>query len=85
VLELEYGESEEPPQLSNRISLVIARAIEQSGLSKAEVSRRMGVPRALLTRWTHPRYMGHTVDTLERIATALGGTLEVKIEVTRAA
>jgi|GEM_PF-4374857 len=84
-LDLEYIESEEPLLNTNPISEMVARAIVQSGLSKAEVARRLGVPRTLVTRWTHPRYTGHTVDTLERIARVLGGTLAVTIELEGAA
>ncbi len=85
VLDLEYVESDEPASPANPISEMLARAIVQSGLSKAEVARRLGVPRTLVTRWTHPRYAGHTVETLERIARVLGGTLEVNIELQGAA
>jgi predicted XRE-type DNA-binding protein len=70
----------EPKQtLPNPISLEIARAIGESGLTHAEVAQRLGVSRPLVSRWTHPRYTGHTVETLERLAYALGKKLEVKL------
>ena len=84
-VDLGYIKSEAPLLNTNPISEMVARAIAQSGLSKAEVARRLGVPCTLVTRWTHPRYAGHTVDTLERIARALGGTLVVNIELKDAA
>ena len=82
VLEVNFADA--PPLESkqappNPISLEIARAIGASGLTHAEVAKRLGVSRPLVSRWTHPRYTGHTVETLERLANALGKKLEVKL------
>lgn len=80
-------EAEEPyeivevaPTAMNPVSLEIERAIAATGLSEAEVARRMGTSRAAMSRITNPFYFGHSLNTLRRLAEALGMELEVNFQ-----
>jgi len=69
------------PASQNPVSLELARAMTAQGLSGAEVARRMGLPRQVVSRMINPFYWGHSVSSLRRFAEAVGGTLEVRVEV----
>ena len=68
-------------QLATKRACVIqlARAIEQSGLSKSEVARRMHTSRAVLDRLLDETNPSVTLTTLEKAAMALGRKLRVEI------
>lgn len=68
------------PAPTNPVSLGIERAVRQSGLSGAEVARRLGTTRSVLSRLTDPFYWGHSLDSLRRLARALGGEVEVRVK-----
>lgn len=61
----------------NPVSLAVAEAIQTSGLAKAELARRMKVPDSAVSRLVRPRYAGHKVRSLVRVAEALGMRLEL--------
>jgi antitoxin HicB len=69
----------EPAKL-NPVSLELDRAIRAAGLSEAEVARRTGTSRAAMTRVTNPFYWGHSLNTLRKLADALGVQLEVSLK-----
>jgi antitoxin component HigA of HigAB toxin-antitoxin module len=73
-----YEIADVEPALLNPISLEIERAIRKTGMTEAEVARRMGTSRASLTRITDPFYWGHSLSMLRRFAEAVGA--EVKLE-----
>lgn len=82
VVELDFGDAPAvvaEPVEPNPVSLEVKRAIWESGLTKAEVARRMGVRPPMVSQWTNPRYRGHGVETLRRLAEALGAELEVHL------
>lgn len=60
------------------VSLAASLAVTESGLSKGEVARRMGTTPSVVSRLTNPFYFGHSLDSLERLATALGRRVEVR-------
>ena len=60
-------------------AIQLARAIEQSGLSKSEVARRMHTSRAVLDRLLDETNPSVTLTTLEKAAIALGRKLHVEI------
>lgn len=60
-------------------AIQLAHAIEQSGLSKSEVARRMHTSRAVLDRLLDETNPSVTLTTLERAAIALGRKLHVEI------
>jgi predicted XRE-type DNA-binding protein len=66
----------EPAPLSE-ISLQLARALERSGLTQAEVARRMGTSRSAVNRLIDPFYFGHSISTMQRFAEALGTQLVI--------
>ncbi len=54
-------------------------ARERRGLSLADMSRRSGIDRARLSRLESDGHANPTLDTLGRIARALGGELRVTV------
>lgn len=58
----------------------VARIIEESGLSLREIARRMNVSHPNLVRWSDPSYGSHSVNTLRRLANALGYKLVMRFE-----
>jgi antitoxin HicB len=60
-------------------AIQLAHAIEQSGLSKSEVARRMHTSRAVLDRLLDETNPSVTLTTLEKVAIALGRKLHVEI------
>jgi antitoxin HicB len=86
-LDLSEFEPDEPYQVvevtpapMNPVSLAIERALECSATTKAELARRMGIPRSNATRITDPFYWGHSSDTLRKVAQALGAEMQVTFE-----
>jgi hypothetical protein len=61
-------------------SIAIARALREDGVSAAELARRMGVPRSVISRLTDPLYFGHSTRTLRGVAAALDRTLTITLE-----
>ena len=67
----------EPLEL-NPVSLEVARAIRASGLTQVELASRMGTGQAAVWRLTDPFYWGHSLDSLRRLAIAMGKGVEVR-------
>lgn len=65
------------PAAVNEVSVAIEVALREQGVTYAELARRMGVPRSVVTRLTDPIYFGHTTRTLRNVAGAMGRTLRV--------
>ena len=57
----------------------IAQMMQEQGLSKAEMARRMGTSRSSLDRLLDPENSSVTLQTLERAARALGKRLRVEL------
>jgi len=57
----------------------IAQMMEEQGISKAEMARRMGTSRSSLDRLLDPENSSVTLQTLERAARALGKRLRVEL------
>jgi hypothetical protein len=70
-----------PPADVNEVSVAIEAAVREEGLAHAELARRMGVPRSVVSRLTDPLYFGHTTRTLRRVASALDRNLHVSFVV----
>ena len=77
----EEGIQEQVEHLATKraCAIQLAQAIEQSGLSKAEVARRMHTSRAALDRLLDETNPSLTLNTLEKAATALGRKLHVEL------
>lgn len=63
-------------------SVAISRALRDDGISAAELARRLGVARSVVSRLTDPLYFGHTTRTLRGVAAALDRTLTITLEPT---
>ncbi|WP_158531585.1 MULTISPECIES: XRE family transcriptional regulator [unclassified Meiothermus] len=63
----------------NPVSLELARALKEAGLSQAELARRLGVKQPSIARLFSPNYDGHSVRSLRGIANALGCRLEIRL------
>lgn len=57
----------------------LSRAIDERGLSKTEMARRMGTSRSALDRLLDPDHGNVTLATLDRAATAVGKRLRVEL------
>lgn len=67
------------PAPVNPISLEIAEALKSTGISQAELARRIGTSRSAVSRMVNPFYWGHSMDLLRRVAEALGLQIEVRL------
>lgn len=66
------------------VSAELSRVIRESGRSKVDVARLLGVKPPQVTQWTNPDYHQHGMETLRRVADALGLEVEVKFKPKRA-
>ena len=69
-----------PPPLAVRISLKRARAA--AGLTQAQLAKRVGISQPAIAALEHPD-SNPTLETLEKVARALGARVEVSIEPAR--
>lgn len=60
------------------------KAREKSGLSQSELSRRTGIKQPAISRLEKGGYTKATVETLKKIANALGARLVIKLEAKKA-
>lgn len=65
------------PAPINGLSIGITLLFEQSGLSDAEIARRMGTTRSAMHRLQDPFYWGHSTKILRSIASVLDLKLEI--------
>jgi antitoxin HicB len=57
----------------------VGKAMEEQGLSKAEMARRMGTSRAHLDRLLDPRNDKVQLDTMQRAAAVLGRRVLIQL------
>ena len=62
------------------IAFQIEKTMEDDGLSKAEMARRMETSRSALDRLLDPDNSSVTLQTLQSAAQALGGRLRIELE-----
>lgn len=74
--EIVYAE----PAAMSAISIAIETALREEGITYADLARRMGAPRSVITRITDPFYFGHTSRTLRSVAEALGREVHVSLD-----
>ncbi len=70
--------SSAPPIPADPISLEVARALSESGLTQQVIAERTGMRQPNVARLADPTYHGHSVAALRRLAEALGQELEVR-------
>jgi len=61
-------------------AIAIEKALQEDGISQAELARRMHVPASVISRITDPLYFGHTSKTMRAVAEALGREIHVRLE-----
>lgn len=75
---------DETPTAPDPVSAELSRIIRESGRSKADVARLLGVKPPQVSQWTNPNYHQHGLETLRRVAEALGMEVEVRFKPKRA-
>lgn len=68
------------PSPIDEVSLELSKALKNSGLSVAEVARRMKTSRNAVYRLMDPTYHGHSFDSIRRFSAALGVPLHFEID-----
>lgn len=68
-----------PPLEADPVSAEVVGAIRASGLTQAEIARRMGTQQPQVARLADPNYHGHSLDSLRKLAAALGLEVEVRL------
>jgi antitoxin HicB len=66
------------PLPTNPCSLELAKMIEASGLTQSEIAKRMGTTQSTVSRLADPFYWNHSLSSLERLAKAVGQTVEIR-------
>lgn len=66
--------------LKTAISLQIQATMKKKKLSQSEVAKRMHTSRAVLQRLLDPSITSVTLNTLDRVAHALGKTLHISFD-----
>ena len=66
------------------IALQIAELRKSSGLSQAQLARRLRSSQQQVSRLESPSYEGHSIRTLRQVAEALGASIEVRIHTSSA-
>ena len=60
------------------LALQIADIMEETGLTKSEIARRMGTSRTQIDRLLDPEMTTITLDSLARLAQAIGKQLKIE-------
>lgn len=68
-----------PPARLSAHAAAIVRAMHEHGVSKADLARRMGVPRSVVSRLTNLLYFKHSADSLRRAADALDVDINLRL------
>ena len=61
------------------VALQIAALRKDSGLSQAQLAKRVGTSQQQISRLESPSYEGHSLSMLRRVAEVLGASVKVKI------
>lgn len=73
-------EQTEAVAMKRAITYQIIRVLEKSEMSQAELARRMGTSKAAVNRLLNPDNASITLQTLAKVATALGKKLSLSIK-----
>jgi ribosome-binding protein aMBF1 (putative translation factor) len=63
------------------LGLKIAKLRASRGLSQTELAAKINTTQSVISRYESADYVNYRLETLRRLATALGGELKVDIEV----
>jgi hypothetical protein len=70
------------PSSVNDVSVAIARALHEDAVTPADLARRLGVARSVVSRLVDPLYFGHSTRTLRGVARALDRRLVIALDPT---
>ena len=65
------------------VSLQIASLRQRAGVTQKELARRLKTSQQQISRLESPRYEGHSLSMLRRVAVALNGRVRVVLEPSR--
>ena len=71
------------PAALNPVSLELASAVRAAQMRPADLARKLNVTRASVSRLLDPFYFGQSLESLRKIADALGAELTVQLKVPR--
>ncbi len=69
------------PAALNPVSLELASAVRAAHLRPADLARKLNVTRASVSRLLDPFYFGQSLESLRKIADALGAELTIQLKV----
>ncbi|MFH1747693.1 MAG: helix-turn-helix transcriptional regulator [Planctomycetota bacterium] len=64
-------------KLNVRVAMLIYHVRTESGITQAELARRVGTSQPNIARLEDADYKGHSLSMLQRIAVALGKQIEI--------
>jgi ribosome-binding protein aMBF1 (putative translation factor) len=62
------------------LALLVREMREGSGLTQAELAKKVGTTQSVIARLENAEYAGHSLTMLERIATVCGVALKLRAE-----
>lgn len=71
------------PAAFNPVSLELASAVRAAHLRPADLARKLNVTRASASRLLDPFYFGQSLESLRKVADALGAELTVQLKLPR--
>jgi len=69
----------EEEALNVKVARMIYEARTKAGLTQQQLAKRVGTTQPVIARLEDADYRGHSLTTLQRIATALNGQLEIHL------
>lgn len=67
-------------QASSNASITIREARQRSGMTQTELAEEVGTTQSVISRLEDAGYEGHTMKMLERVASALGHSIEIRLK-----
>lgn len=74
--------AEVAPAKDDPVSQALDNLFQKEKVTHREVAERLGISRAAVSRLANPYYHGHSLDSLRKVARALGYELEVSFKKT---
>jgi len=68
----------EEARINAAVAQLIYEARTEAGLSQAQLAERIGTRQSVISRLEDADYEGHSLNMLQRIANALGHSLEIR-------
>ncbi len=75
---VDLGHLTEQARVNAVVAQLIYRARTMAGLSQTELAARIGSKQSVISRLEDADYRGHSLNALQRIAAALGKSVEIR-------